>query len=643
VTRRISAHSLGRIVRRPGFWVVLTIFVLISVPHYAETLHPPFVHRFFESLDLDRHAFERTLYIVPIVLAGFFFGQRGAYAASVVALACMLPRAILISPSTGDAMFESFATFFVGNLVGYVFALLHKERKRRTQLDALTKTSLVVSQSLELDPVLKSSIDSVVDVMKVNVAQVFLVDEEAGDLVLAAHRGVSREFAQGVDRLKIGEGLNGLVAQTGVPTYVKDASTDPRLTRTVLKEDHIGSMLIVPLKSKDKVMGTLAVGMRGYREFSQDELEVLTGIGNQIGVAVENARLYQHQREFAERLRSSEERYRQLFENAHDAIWLHDLEENIIAANDSCVSLTGYSREQLRSTRAGTLISAESAAAVAEVENTARAGGSTGQLLEVTLVRKDGSEAYVQMSTNPVFSNGRIVAFQHIARDVTQEKRMRENQRFYLQQVTIAQEEERKRIARELHDDTVQELIVLSRGLDEMASTVGGLSESEKANLDSLWHQTNGIIAGVRRLSQDLRPATLDRLGLVPSLEWLASNVKEHSGIAVDVVAEGDQRRLDPEIELVLFRVVQEALSNVRRHSHATSARVIAEFGDSAIRISVEDNGQGFHVPAGMGDLAKHGKLGLAGMRERARLVNGEVIVRSEPGKGTVVKVEVPT
>ena len=183
---------------------------------------------------------------------------------------------------------------------------------------------------------------------------------------------------------------------------------------------------------------------------------------------------------------------------------------------------------------------------------------------------------------------------------------------------------------------------MLSRGLDELASVADSLSESEKARLDSLWHQTNGIIAGVRRMSQDLRPATLDRLGLLPSLEWLASNVKEHSGISVDVVAEGDQRRLDPEIELVLFRIAQEALSNVRRHSHATSARVTAEFGDSAVRISVEDNGQGFHVPAGIGDLAKHGKLGLAGMRERARLANGEVTVVSEPGKGTVVRVEVP-
>ena len=179
------------------------------------------------------------------------------------------------------------------------------------------------------------------------------------------------------------------------------------------------------------------------------------------------------------------------------------------------------------------------------LDNIAKPLNSLG-LLEVTLVKKDGTEAYVQLSINPLFSNGRLMAFQHIARDMTKEKRMRENQHFYLRQVTMAQEEERKRIARELHDDTIQELIVHSRELDELGSKAGGLSENERLQLDKLWHQTNSIISGVRRLSQDLRPATLDRLGLLSSLEWLASNVKEHSGITVEVISHGVQRRQVP-------------------------------------------------------------------------------------------------
>jgi PAS domain S-box-containing protein len=485
--------------------------------------------------------------------------------------------------------------------------------------------------------------DSVIRVMKVDVAQVFLVDEGVGDLILAAHRGLSRRVAAGVDKLKIGEGLNGLVVQTGTPTYVENASTDPRLTRAVMKEDRIGSMLIVPLKSKEKVLGTLCVGMRSYRKFHQDEVSLLTGIGNQIGVAVDNAQLYQNEREYTEQLRSSEDRYRQLFQNAHDAIWLHDMEENIIAANDSFLLLTGYSMEELRNTKARYLISADSAADIDSIDNASQENAVTGHLLEATLVRKDNTEAYVQLSTSPVYSDGKIVAFQHIARDITEEKRMRENQRFYLQRVTMAQEEERKRIARELHDDTVQDLIALSRELDELGSKTSGLSEQGKERLDRLWQQTNGIIAGVRRLSQDLRPATLDRLGLLPSLEWLASNVKDYSNIAVEVVTEGDERRLDPEIELVLFRIVQEALSNVWRHSLAAAAQITVVFDTRTIRIIVKDDGQGFDVPVSIGNLAKDGKLGLAGMQERAKLINGTVTIASERSIGTVVTVDVPT
>jgi len=554
----------------------------------------------------------------------------------------MLPRVIFISLYPRDALFETSAVFIIGNVLAVTFDSLRKERGRRAYLAVLNQTSSVVSQSLELKEILDSSIDSVMDVMKVDAALVFLLDKEAGELALAAYQGVSAKFAQGVSRIKLGEGFNGRVAETGEPLYVEDVSQDPRLTKMIVREEGIRSQLIVPLKSKGKVVGTLCVVARKQRQVLLEELELVTAIGNQIGVAIDNARLYQQQREVAEQLRASEERYRELFENAHDAIWLHDLEGNITAANRACAKLTGYSLEELYNLEAVALLSQDSSGIARGMEKRLLKGEVAGSIAEVKLIKKDRSEAFIQLATSLVLSGGEPVAFQHIARDVTEQKRMQENLRFYLQQITRAEEEERKRISRELHDETVQALVVLSRQLDALASSGKGLPQDNSRLLEELRQQTNNIMQGVRRLSQDLRPAALDRLGLLPALEWLVSDVAEYSGIATKVNILGTERRLPEEVELVLFRIAQEALRNVWRHAEATQAEVVVKFDKRKTRITVTDNGKGFNLPPIIGDLARDGKLGLAGMQERAQLLGGSLTVQSEPGRGTSITIEVP-
>ncbi|MFC1902256.1 sensor histidine kinase [Chloroflexota bacterium] len=227
---------------------------------------------------------------------------------------------------------------------------------------------------------------------------------------------------------------------------------------------------------------------------------------------------------------------------------------------------------------------------------------------------------------------------------VSEELRViQQNLRFYLQEATRAQEEERKRISHELHDDTIQALVVLSRQLDALASGDKGLSDETRLRLEGLWQQTDNILRGVRRLSQDLRPAALDRLGLLPALEWLASNVTEHSGIATEVTVVGKERRLSEETAIALFRIAQEALRNVWRHSGAASIKIAVRFDESKTRITISDNGKGFDLPDNVGDLAKVGKLGLTGMQERAQLVGGTLKVQSQPGKGTTITIESPT
>ncbi len=643
VLGRLSTSWLKIVVRRSGFWLIVAILVLITLVHYGEVLEQPaFFTQLTATLGLERHAIERILYLAPIVWAGFLFGRRGALLISLAALACMLPRAIFISPSPTDAIFETAAVFIVGNVLVIAFQSLRRERERRTQLAALNQTSRVISQSLELSQVLKSSIDSVIDVMSVDAAMVFLLDEKAGELALAAHLGVSAEFVRESGKFKLGEDFNSRVVETGQSLYIEDVSKETTSVGMTLAADWIRSQLIVPLKSKGKVMGTLCVAARSQRHVRPEELELVTAIGNQVGVAIENARFYEQEREVAEQLRASEERYRELFETAYDAIWLHDLQGNIVAANESFVRLTGYAPEELGSIKASQLIAEGCLDSVKDIEDPMLKGEAIGNLSEATLIRKDKAEAFIQLSTSPVFREGQLIGFQHIARDMTEEKRMKENLQFYLGQVTRAQEEERKRIARELHDDTSQALVVLSRQLDDLASMTKGLSEDKRELLENLRQQTNNIMEGVRRLSQDLRPPTLDRLGLLPALEWLASNMSTNSGIAIDISVHGAGRRLSADVELLLFRIAQEALSNVWRHSEATKAQILVEFDDRKTKLTVSDNGKGFELPGSAGDLARNGKLGLAGMQERARLLGGSAKVESEPGKGTTVTIEAP-
>ena len=642
--QRFKFDWLKRIILRPGFWLLVALLVLITIPHYREVIeHPSFLTNLLANIGLSRHAFERILYLVPIIWAGFIFGWKGTVATSIVALACMLPQAIFISPSPKDALFETGAVFIAGSMVAFGFELLSGQREHRVRLAAINYISSVVSQSLELKQILNSSIDSIIDVMNVDVVLIFLLDNEAGELALHAHRGVSDSFVHSVDRLKLGEGLNGMVAQTGEPVFTKDASKDPRLTKTAVREEGIRFQIIVPLKSKGKVMGTICVAMHRRRQFNRDEMGLLAAIGNQIGVAIENARLYEKEHKVAEQLRASEERYRELFQNAHDAIWVHDMDGNTVSANAAAARLTGYEVDELCRMNVKSFLSEESLNLAKDIRARLLQGELVAQPYEQRLITKGGAEAILKLTTNMVEVNGEPVGFQHIARDVTEEKRMQESLRFYLGQITMAQEEERKRIARELHDETIQSLVVLARQLDDIASGGKGLSEYKRILLELLRGQINNIMADVRRLSQDLRPPALDRLGLVPALEWLVSDIRKRLAINVEVRIQGISRRFSPEVELVLFRVAQEALRNAVRHSKATRAEVMVEFDERKIRITVKDNGTGFDLPETTGDLVKQGRLGLAGMQERIQLAGGSLRIKSRLGKGTTVVVEAPT
>jgi two-component system sensor histidine kinase DegS len=215
--------------------------------------------------------------------------------------------------------------------------------------------------------------------------------------------------------------------------------------------------------------------------------------------------------------------------------------------------------------------------------------------------------------------------------------------RYYVQLITKAQEEERKRVARELHDEVAPTLLLLTQRLDTISTTARPrLPAPLEEQIEDLRAHTVEALESLRRCAQDLRPRILDDLGLVAALEWMAEGLAKNYRIDARVEIEGTERSLPAEVQLLLFRIAQEALGNIRRHAEASMAAVKLEFGDKSIKMTVTDNGKGFEVPPQVEDLASTGKLGIVGMCERARLWRGNLEVKSELGKGTQVVARIP-
>jgi signal transduction histidine kinase len=216
-----------------------------------------------------------------------------------------------------------------------------------------------------------------------------------------------------------------------------------------------------------------------------------------------------------------------------------------------------------------------------------------------------------------------------------------EHMRYYARQITRAQEDERKRIAREAHDETAQILVALSRRLDALMASPGLPPEAFQQRLEGVRELTTDALQSVRRFSQDLRPPVLDDLGFVAAIRGLTRSLQE-AGVATELQVSGSPYRLSPEEELVLFRIAQESLNNVRRHAGAQEARVLVSFNRDSVQMVIQDDGRGFDAPSKFVNLVASGKLGLIGMHERARILGGTLRIESEPGEGTSVVVEAP-
>jgi signal transduction histidine kinase len=233
---------------------------------------------------------------------------------------------------------------------------------------------------------------------------------------------------------------------------------------------------------------------------------------------------------------------------------------------------------------------------------------------------------------------------QSTLQDLSSARRRQDELRDYASLITRVQEEERRRLARELHDDTSQALIALSLGLDGLGRAIGKLDLSEKDVqwLENLQNLADHTLEGVRRACRDLRPSVLDDLGLRAALEWLSDNSSTR-GVPCTFLCAGVPRHTTPESEIAIFRIVQEALSNIWRHSQATQASVELNYPPYLLQLTICDNGKGFSAKQYLhpGHNSQSG-LGLIGMRERAMLIGATLTIDSSPGEGCQVALSLP-
>jgi signal transduction histidine kinase len=383
--------------------------------------------------------------------------------------------------------------------------------RRHRELAALNAVANAVNAPAPLAETLDHSLRALLDSLELPAGWVFLLDRKNEHIQLTTWLGLPRELG---DR-EIATALHGCPCTVALKDKQSIVVT-PLPERCPLREARtIAAHATVPILAHDHVLGVLGVASTDAHTLSAAEVKLLEAVGQQLGVAIENARLWDELRE----------------------------------------------KERVR-----------------------------GQLLE---------------------------------------------------KVIVAQEEERKRIARELHDDTGQAITSLMVGLRAASDACEPSVRSQFEPLRDIAAQT---LESVKRLARELRPALLDDLGLAAALERYVASYRTNFGLIVDLQMTGfiNDTRLPAEVELAVYRIIQEALTNIAKHAHAKNVSIVVECKPDAVIAVIEDDGRGFDVRAILESPHEETKLGLHGMRERAELVGGKLHIESTLNQGSSVFVEIP-
>jgi signal transduction histidine kinase len=536
------------------------------------------------------------------------------------------------------------------------------------RLRVLVEAGIALSSELSLDALLQRTVETAAALTGASYAALGVIDKTGQALERFLTTGIDAETHAAIGDLPRGRGILGVLIRDATPLRLHDIADDPRSVGFPSHHPPMKSFLGVPIVLRSVAYGNLYLTEKADGlDFTDEDQELVQLVAAQAAVAIENARLYESSTRWLRQLESLNEignalaselelepllalvarRLQELVSARLVLIALPDGQSLRVAAaeGESSYGVAGMELE-LDGSKAGRVLERGRSERIDSVledpeidQQAARRLGVHSALFVPLIVRGRTIGvviAHDKQGATPSFSEDDLRLAESLADRAAIAVDLSEQvNRDAVRRVVEAQELERARLARELHDETGQALTSILLGLKPLEQTAG--SEEARASVASVRALVVSTLQDVRRLAVELRPTALDDFGLVPAVERLTDTFRDQSGLQVDLEAQLGEGRLPNEAETTLYRVIQEALTNIVKHANAGRVSILLQRKDGGVVAVVEDDGVGFDPAATRADA-----LGLAGMRERVALVGGRLQVESASGAGTTLVAEVP-
>jgi signal transduction histidine kinase len=535
------------------------------------------------------------------------------------------------------------------------------------RLRALVETGVAITSELSLDALLQRLVESASELTGASYAALGVIGPSGSELERFLTTGIDAETKAAIGDLPRGRGILGVLIHEDEPLRLHNLGDDPRSVGFPPNHPPMKTFLGVPVHLRGVAYGNLYLTEKaGGEDFTEEDQELVELLASQAAVAIENARLYEAATGWSRQLESLNEvgnalatetdldrlldlvarRLRELLDARLVTVLLPSGDDELRfaavageraelagATITRSTSKTGRVLERRQSERA------ESVLDDPDVDHEAmRLLGARSGLWVPLLVRGRAIgvlAAHDKLGPDVRFSDTDLRLAETFATRAALAVDLSERiAQDALRRVVEAQELERRRLARELHDETGQALTSILLGLKALEERTG--DEASRAAMEELRELVVSTLQDVRRLAVELRPTALDDFGLVAALERLTASFAEQTGISVDFQTALADERLPEEVETALYRIVQESLTNVVKHARARRVSILLARKEGSVKAVVEDDGRGFD-PAQAGD-----GFGLVGMRERLALLGGRLEVESGADAGTTIAAEVP-